>query len=199
MPTSTKPTTMKTFFLCACAPSAAAVSLMAAFFVSASSLFAADDLNAAYQKGREAFHKGDFATAQAFLTQVAAANPGHTDTQNMLRYIKAHAKPEASTLRRDYAAVTIPKIEMEEVTLTEALAGLRLLSKNASAGKVSPNVIVKGTDLSTKKLSLSLSNVPLSEALEYLAQLTGSKVSYEKHAAILSEATAAAETASKAK
>jgi hypothetical protein len=117
----------------------------------------------------------------------------------MLRYIKAHAKPEASALKRDYAGVTIPKIEMEEVTLTEALAGLRLLSKNASAGKVSPNVIVKGADLGTKKLSLSLSNVPLSEALEYLAQLTGSKVSYEKHAAILSDATVAVETASKAK
>jgi hypothetical protein len=188
---------MKTSIVRVCAPAAAAVSLMAAFFVSAGSLAAADDLNAIYQKGREAFHKGDFATAQSYLTQVAAANPAHTDTQNMLRYIKAHAKPEASTLRRDYAAVTIPKIEMTEVTLNEALDGLRLLSKNASAGKVSPNVIVKGTDLGTKKLSLTLANVPLSEALEYLARLTGSKVSYEKHAAILSEATVAVETSAK--
>lgn len=190
---------MKTSFVHAWNAPAAAVTLMAAFFVSLGSLTAADDLNALYQKGREAFHKGDFATAQVFLTQVAAANPAHPDTQNMLRYIKAHAKPEASTLRRDYAGVTIPKIEMEEVTLTEALAGLRVLSKNASNGKVSPNVIVKGADLGTKKLTLSLSNVPLSEALEYLAQLTGSKVSYEKHAAIMSDATVAVETTSKEK
>lgn len=182
--------TMKTLFLRVCVSSAAAVSMMAAFFMASPSLRAADDLNALYQKGREAFHKGDFVTARAFLTQVAAANPGHPDTQNMLRYINAHAKQE-STLKRDYAAVTLPKIDMQEVTLQEAVSGLRVLAKNASQGKVSPNVIIKGTTLGEKKLSLNLANVPLTEAIEYLAQLTGAKASYDKHAVILSEAAVA--------
>jgi hypothetical protein len=43
------------------------------------------------------------------------------------------------------------------VTLTEAIDGLRVLSKNASGGKVMPNVIVKGEDLGQRKLSLLLS------------------------------------------
>lgn len=187
---------MKTSFLGACARSSAAVAMMAAFFVSAPVTHAADDLNTLYQQGRAAFHKGDFETANILLTQVAAANPAHTDTQNMLRYIKAHAKPAASTLIKEYAAVTIPKIDMQEVTLLEALDGLRLLSKNASQGKVSPNVIVKGADLGQKKISLNLSNVPLSEAIQLLSQLTGCKATYEKHAVILSEVPQA-ETASK--
>ena len=181
---------MKTSLLRVCVPSSAAVAMMAAFLMAAPALRAADDLNAIYQKGREAFHKGDFVTARAFLTQVAAANPSHPHTQNMLRYINAHAKQE-STLKRDYAAVTLPKIDMQEVTLQEAVTGLRVMAKNASQGKVSPNVIIKGTALAEKKLSLNLANVPLTEAIEYLAQLSGAKATYDKHAVILSEATVA--------
>ena len=78
----------------------------------------------------------------------------------MLRYINAHAKQE-STLKRDYAAVTLPKIDMQEVTLQEAVTGLRVMAKNASQGKVSPNLIIKGPALVEKKLSLNLANVPL--------------------------------------
>jgi len=33
--------------------------------------------------------------------------------------------------------------------------------------------------------------VPLTEAIEYLAQLSGAKATYDKHAVILSEATVA--------
>lgn len=106
----------------------------------------------------------------------------------MLRYINTHAKQE-STLRRDYAAVTLPKIDMQEVTLQEAATGLRVLAKHASQGKVSPNLIIKGTALAEKKLSLNLAHVPLTQAIEYLAQLSGAKASYDKHAVILSEAT----------
>ena len=71
-------------------------------------------------------------------------------------------------------------------TLVEALEGLRVLSKNASGGKVTPNVIVKGEELGQRKLSLSLTNVPLTEALNYVTQLVGAKATYDKHAIILS-------------
>jgi hypothetical protein len=181
---------MKTSFLRACVPSTAAIFTMAVFLLASQDLPAADDLDSMYQKGREAFHKGDFVTARAFLTQVAAAKPGHADTQNMLRYLQAHAKQQ-SILQRDYAAVTIPKIDMQDVTLEEAVSGLRVLAKNASQGKVSPNLIIKGASLAEKKLSLTLGNVPLTQAIEYLAQLSGAKVTYDKHAIIFSEVNAA--------
>jgi len=40
-------------------------------------------------------------------------------------------------------------------------------------------------------LAWTLNNVPLTEAIEYLAQLSGAKATYDKHAVILSEATVA--------
>ena len=51
---------------------------------------------------------------------------------------------------------------------------------------MTPNVIVKGEELGQRKLSLTLANVPLSEALNYMTQLVGAKATYDKHAVILS-------------
>ncbi|WP_395717354.1 tetratricopeptide repeat protein [Prosthecobacter sp.] len=166
------------------------VSVSTAAFFAAFVLFAApvhaEDLNAVYQQGRAAFYQGDFDKAQQLLARVAAANPKHPDTLRMLAYIRANHKPAENTLKNQYAAVILPKVEMSEVSLTEAIEGLRTLSKNASGGKVVPNVIIKGEEVGQRKLTLALSNIPLSEALNYVTQLTGTKATYDKHAVILS-------------
>jgi hypothetical protein len=179
--------------------STAVVLAATAFWMSASSFVAkAEDLNVVYQQGRAAYYRGDMETAYRLLSKVAAANPKHTETANMLAYIRANYQPKDDSLKTQYAAVTLPKVEMADVTLTEAIEGLRALSKNASGGKVTPNVIVKGEELAQRKLSLSLTNVPLTEALNYVTQLAGAKATYDKHAVILTSQadtiTTAAET-----
>ncbi|OYW72800.1 MAG: hypothetical protein B7Z37_23800 [Verrucomicrobia bacterium 12-59-8] len=167
--------------------STAVVFLTTAIFMSAAGFSAkAEDLNAVYQQGRAAYYKGDLDTAYKLLSRVAAANPKHAETANMLAYIRANYQPKDNSLKSQYAAVTLPKVDMADVTLTEAIEGLRALSKNASGGKVMPNVIVKGEELAQRKLSLSLANVPLDEALNYVTQLVGAKATYDKHAVILS-------------
>ena len=119
----------------------------------------------------------------------------------MLAYIRANHKMEDGTLKKQYDSVILPKVDMQDVTLAEAIDGLRVLSKNASNGKVAPNVIIKGTEVRERKLSLSLNNVPLSEALNYITQLTSTKATYDKHAVILTGTadvlTTAAEVPSK--
>lgn len=164
--------------------SAAAACIAAFFFVTAP--VQAEDLNAVYQQGRAAFYRGDMVTAQQLLSQVAAANPKHTDTQRMLAFIRANHKPAENTLKNQYAAVILPKVDMQDVTVTEAIDALRALAKNASNGKVTPNVIIKGEELGQRKLSLTLANIPLTEALNYVTQLVGAKATYDKHAVILS-------------
>lgn len=180
--------------------SVSAAALVAAFVLTAAPV-QAEDLNAVYQQGRAAFYQGDMETAQQLLSRVAAANPKHTETANMLAYIRANHKAADNTLKNQYAAVILPKVEMSDVTVAEAVEGLRALSKNASGGKVMPNVIIKGEELGQKKLSLSLANIPLSEALNYVTQLSGSKATYDKHAVILSNTadtiTSTAETETK--
>jgi hypothetical protein len=167
--------------------STAVMLLTTALFMSAAGFSAqAEDLNVVYQQGRAAYYKGDMETARQLLSRVAAANPKHADTANMLAYIRAHYQPKDNSLKTQYASVTLPKVEMADVTLTEAIEGLRALSKTASGGKVTPNVIVKGEELGQRKLSLSLTNIPLSEALNYVTELVGAKASYDKYAITLS-------------
>lgn len=181
-----------------------AAASLAAFLCIALPATAADDMNTLYQQGRAAFYRGDFATAHKLLSQVAAANPRHTETANMLAYINANHKLVDASLEKQYAAVVLPKVEFADVTLGEAMEGLRIIAKNASNGKVTPNVIIRGEEVAQRKLSLSLSNVPLTEVLNYTTQLTNTRLTYEKHAIILSSlasvgssSTAEASTAGK--
>lgn len=167
----------------------AAVCAMAAFFPVASLPGAdAKDINTTFQQGRAAFYKGDMVTAKALLTQVAAVVPNHFETKALLAQINAYSKTDVS-LRASYATVTIPKVDFNEVTLAEAAQAVVLMSKTASGGKVSPNIIVKSPEMGKKMITLSLSNVPMPEVIDYLARLAGGKAVYEKHAVVIASLT----------
>ncbi|MCB1276084.1 hypothetical protein [Prosthecobacter sp.] len=103
----------------------------------------------------------------------------------MLAFIRANHKIDEGTLKKQYDAVMLPKVDMQDVTLAEAIDGLRVLSKNASGGKVTPNFMIKGADLGERKLTLALNNIPLTEALTYITQLTNTKATYDKHVVII--------------
>ena len=145
---------------------------------------AGEDLNAVFQAGRQAYFRGDLDTAEKLLTRVAAANPNHFQTNAMLAQIKVAKQDNTPTLRKTYEKVIVPRIEFTDVTLPEASAALRTLSSNASNGQVVPNFIVKDSAKQTKTFSLSLKDVPLTEAINYLAQMSGTKASYEAHAVV---------------
>ncbi|MEZ5384130.1 MAG: hypothetical protein R3F13_01305 [Prosthecobacter sp.] len=156
-----------------------------AAFVLITASVTAEDLNAVFKQGRAAFYRNDYATAYQLLSRVAAANPKHTETNNMLAFIRANHKIDEGTLKKQYDAVMLPKVDMQDVTLAEAIDGLRVLSKNASGGKVTPNFMIKGADLGERKLTLALNNIPLTEALTYITQLTNTKATYDKHVVII--------------
>lgn len=169
--------------------SRAAVVAMAAFFLAAS-LKGADvkDLNTVFQQGRAAFYRGDIDTAKTLLTQVAAARSNHFETKALLAQINAYPKPDAS-LKKTYGGVVIPKIDFHDVTLAEAVQALGLMSKTASAGKVTPNIIVKNPEMAKKPITLNLANIPMTDAIDYLARMSGGKAVYEKHAVVIASVT----------
>ncbi|WP_346334822.1 hypothetical protein [Prosthecobacter sp. SYSU 5D2] len=152
---------------------------------------AADDVNEMFQMGRAAYYKGDIELAYQLLTQVEASNPRHFETKALLAQIRTQKKSGVTTVRKSYESVVIPKIEFTEVTLAEAVEGLRVLSKTASDGKVIPNIIIKDPALAAKTLTLSIRNLPLTDAIQYLADLSGANASYDKHAVIFSSAATA--------
>lgn len=157
----------------------------------AGTVHAADDVNQMFQMGRAAFYKGDHETAYALLTQVEASNPKHFETKALLAQIRAQKKSGTPTIKKTYDSLILPQVDFTEVTLAEAIEGLRGLSKNASDGKVIPNIIIKDPALGAKMLSLNIRNVPLSDAIQYLADLSGATSVYDKHAVIFTGAATA--------
>lgn len=146
---------------------------------------AADDINTLFQQGRTAYYNGNLELAQQLLTQVHAMNPKHFETNALLGQIKVQTKEDAS-LQKQYSSVVIPKFAVTDATLQESLEFLGMLSKKASADKVQPNFIVKTPDLNKTTITLALTNVPLTEAIRYLADMSKAKTTWDKHAVIFS-------------
>lgn len=143
-------------------------------------LRAEDSIHVLYQEGLAAFQAGQFELAREKLAPVLAANPTHLQTRAMMAQIVAKLGVDNTQLRKSYSKIVIDKIEFADVELDEALQAVRILARKASGDKVTPNIIVKNPELGKKIVTLNLSKVPLSEVLNYLAQLAGAKLVYEK-------------------
>ena len=118
---------------------------------------------------------------------MAVANPRHTDTAAMLARIKVMEK-KGPTLQDKYAGLVLEKIDFADVTVPEALQGLQMMAKGASDGKVVPNFILRGEKTMTQTINLSLANIPLDQAIAYVAQLSSTPYWYEEHAVVFSAA-----------
>ena len=150
------------------------------------SIRAEDDLHTIYQEGRAAFFAGQFDLAREKLSIVMAKNPSHPQTRAMMAQIEQQLGADNTMLRKSYEKVIIERFEVNDAELSEALQALRILAGKASGGKVIPNIILKDPALGKKNITLNLTKIPLSEALNYLAQLTGAKISYDKMAVLIS-------------
>lgn len=138
----------------------------------------------AFQKGRTLFFEGKMEEARPWLEKVLVANPTHVETQAMLARIQLQAK-QVPNLADRYAKLIVPRIEFEDVSVKDALTGLRKLAEAASDGKVVPNFVIKDADLGDTLISLNLTDVPLTEAIRYISELSHLKVRYEANAVLL--------------
>jgi hypothetical protein len=144
------------------------------------------DLQVIYEEGRAAFNAGQFDLAREKLNIVKARNPSHVPTLAMLTQINQKLGEDNSSLRKSYEGVMIEKVEFTDVELSEAIDAVRILSRKASKEKIVPNITLKTPEIGAKKINLSLTNVPLSEVLNFLAQLSGAKLTYDKYGVTLS-------------
>lgn len=160
--------------------------LLAALSAALAPVRAADDLHVIYEEGRAAFNAGEFQLAREKLSQVLAKNPTHLPTRAMMAQIERVIGVDNVMLRKSYEKIIIDKIEFTDVELGEAITAVRMKAKMATNDKVVPNVIVKSPDLGKKTVSINLTQMPLTEVLNYLAQLAGGRITYDKSAVLIS-------------
>lgn len=82
--------------------------------------------------------------------------------------------------------IIIPQIHLKNATLEEAVEFLRTLNRDVENGPPEiPNIIIKPGASSGTKISLRLKEVPLIEALRYIAELSNHTLQWDDHSFIL--------------
>ncbi len=91
--------------------------------------------------------------------------------------------------------LTLPKVQLSEASLADALEFLRQKGNQLGGGKVAINfVLMLDEKEKEKKFTLSLQNVPFTEVLRYIGELTNVQFSYDRFAITVKPKTTVVET-----
>ena len=152
------------------------------------------------KEGQTAYQKGDYESAKSAFEMVYSMDSRNITAINFLRLIKAQ-KPVSLKLlpiERQVAGIVIPQIQFKDATLSSAVDYLKRAVVRESGGKVAVNFVVQlpPEQTTTQTVTLSLNQVPFTEAVKYLASVANLDVEYQKFAIVLKpkDGTAAATT-----
>jgi hypothetical protein len=152
----------------------------------AANLYAADP-QVLLSEGQQAMLRGDTATAKSKFTEVNRMDPKNPTAIGFLKQIAVQeAKtPLSPQTEKDLAALIVPQVQFREATLGSALDFLKKKVTELSSGKKSVNFVLSpGVDQDTK-VTINLSNIPVTEVLRYVAELSSARVEYQKFAVMI--------------
>jgi hypothetical protein len=140
----------------------------------------------AFIQGKKAYQSGEYREARAYLLKAIKEDPTNKRAQEYLRHVQSAAKHGVRpvNLEARLASVIVRKVKFDHLSVDKALAFLKAKVTESTSGQLKPNFIVKGK--STNKITLDLGDLPASEVLRYIAELSGYQLSYDPHAAVLS-------------
>jgi len=146
-----------------------------------------------------AYQRGEIEKAKKLFTAANQATPGNPTAVGFLRKIAAEEKNKTGTasLQKQMETLMIPKVDFKEATLGSVLDFLKQTVAKTSDGKAGVNFVVQLPEdqVKTKIVTLSLTNVPMSEVLRYLGGLADIDFSYDKYAILVKPHVATAQPA----
>jgi hypothetical protein len=145
-------------------------------------------VQATYTRGVLAMNRGEVTEAEKAFRDVLQAQPQHPDARYQLSQLMMNREKLVALHRENVMKRTmLTEIDFSEAPLSECLESMTLLIKDVTKQKFLPNFIVKDPQgkLKDKTVTLKLSNIPASQALQYIAAATQCKVHYEEHAIII--------------
>jgi hypothetical protein len=139
--------------------------------------------------------RGDADNAKQKFKMVLESDPRNVTAQNYLRMIAVQEKSGngAGQLEKQLQALILPRVELKDATFGTALEYLKQNAAKVSEGKTKVSFVVQvPADIAdSKKVTLSLTNVPFTEVLRYMGELTGFRFAIEKYAIFVKEKTGA--------
>ena len=138
--------------------------------------------------GQAAFLRGDLTTAKRHFERVYELEPRNTVAIAYLRRIQmAQGRTTGAPAQREkqLAAMVLPKVDFRQVALGEALESLRQQCARLYPQSAPVSFVLPEASLASTPITLSLTNVPLTEALRYAADLARANVAYEPYAIVI--------------
>ena len=132
--------------------------------------------------------KSDFDVSAYNETRARAVKGAEAAWANPVRRFNVDAKDVGgmSKIQRKLERIIIPKLEFKEATISEALSFLRKKSVELDPDEPKTGVIIQinfdETPVADTRITVSLSNIPLIEALKYVTGLANLKFKVEPYA-----------------
>ncbi|MGJ8697460.1 MAG: hypothetical protein ACSHYF_14175 [Verrucomicrobiaceae bacterium] len=148
----------------------------------------AKEINNLYTQGVTAMNNGRIAAARAAFTRVLELEPGHGHAKHQLTRLPMVGKNFRLAQRKQKFKTTVLKeIDFYDSTLEEVVETLNLLALKETEKKWSPNFIIQDPrgQVKDKKVSLQMKNIPMSAALQYVLDMTGTTVRFDEHATVI--------------
>lgn len=104
--------------------------------------------------------------------------------------------PKANPLEAKLTAIIFPVVQFRDATIAEAVEFLRVKSRDLDTTSTDPaqkgvNILVRGAEENKARITLDLKEVPLGDAIRYVAELAGLEMRVEAYAILLTPRTAA--------
>jgi hypothetical protein len=171
-------------------PGIAMLFVGALLFIGGAPLGRAQSTQEMFEEAKKAYYRGDLELAKAGLEAVISIDPRHTTARAYLGRIQHQIKEQGAkggnNLEAQMTALIIPSIDFKEATLGSIIEFLPAKAAELTEKKFEPSIIFKGDpeELERKKVTLKLTNVPMSEVLRYVGDLTEVKFVYDKYAVV---------------
>lgn len=155
---------------------------------------AADEADQLYRMGMAAIQQGKPEAAEAAFRKALQIRPDHAQARYQLGQLPSRADAmKAKRREADLAAIRLPTVDFQDVSLNEALQALGQMIETESAKKngedkaIVPNFMVQdpGGALGDQEVTLRLKNIPAKAALDYLLQQVSATVRYDEHATVV--------------
>lgn len=149
----------------------------------------AEQAKSLYNTGIIAMRKGQYDTATASFRGVLKLYPKHTQARrNLLHILNNRKSLEVGRRKSSLKNIIIPKVDLEQVTVQEALEVLGVMVTKESKKLVTPNFIVQDpTDtFKGRSVTLRLNRIPAETLLNYIIDQVGGRARYDSHAIIIS-------------
>ncbi len=159
------------------------------------------DVSELLTDAQRSYIRGDTAAAKEKFGLVLKMEPENRTAIIYTRRIAAEEAKETAVKGPPNATkamleiLTLPKVQLNEASLGDALEFLRQKGNQLGGGKVAINfVLMLDEREKERKFTLSLQNVPFTEVLRYIGDLTNVQFSYDRFATTVRPKTKVVET-----